>query len=86
MSDEEGAEVVSFPKWNPRVTAEQRFLELAEIARRNPEQFQKVVIGWTALDEGRLDTNYALVGCADTIEFLGVLDLVRNECFRVISR
>lgn len=86
MSDD-GAEIVSFPKWNPRVTAEQRFLELAEIARRRPEQFQKVIIGWVDFDEnGRIDTNYTIVGCANTVEFLGVLDLVRQECYRVVSR
>lgn len=71
------------PNWRKDVDAATRFEELAVMARKQPERFAHVVIGWSndpkPGERGYLQ-NYALVGCEnDTMKLLGLLEMIRME-------
>lgn len=66
-----------FPKWNKQATAAERFRELAAMAEKNPELFERTVIGFMGTKEnGDYYVNYTLTNC-DGIELLGLIELVK---------
>jgi len=67
------------PVWKKDATAEERFLELAQMARQEPERFEKVIIGWVGTRNGKPGaSNYVTVGC-NAIEALGLAELTRRN-------
>lgn len=78
------------PTWRKDVDAATRFDELAIMARKHPEKFSHVVIGWANAPENKAigyQTDYCLVGCnCDTMTFLGLLEMVRMEIHAVTRR
>ena len=83
MADVSNVEI--FPVWNTKASAADRLRELAVMADKHPERFDRMMIGYQGTDPtGRYTINYALSNC-NTIELLGLLELVRNEIFKVTS-
>jgi hypothetical protein len=73
------------PVWNKRSTPAERFTELARLAEANPQKYHHVIVGWAnANDPSGFDTGYTLVNC-DTMQLLGLLELVRAEIFRTTT-
>jgi hypothetical protein len=71
--------VTLLPVWKQDATAEERFLELAHMAREKPERFEKVIVGWVGTHEGQSDrTNYVTTGC-DAIEAIGLATITRRN-------
>ena len=72
------------PVWKNGATAEERFLELAMIARKRPERFEHVIIIWNYTnqkDGDRMRTEYVTSGC-DTMDALGLVELAKEELHR----
>jgi len=59
-------DVVLFPAWNRNVTAAQRLHELALMAEKNPERFQKLFVGWIGSKDGKDYNNDVSVGLTTT--------------------
>lgn len=79
------------PNWNKTVDAATRFEELAVMARKAPEKFAHVIVGWSddpvARKTSGYQVNYCLVGCGnDTMTLLGLVELVRDEIHIVTRR
>lgn len=71
--------VVAIPVWKQGATAEERFLELAQLAREEPERFKKVVVCWWGhRTNGRQADSYISVGC-NVFEVLGMLTIARRR-------
>lgn len=75
-----GAEnVVGLPRWKRDATAEERFLELARLAREEPERFKKAVVCWWGhRNNGKQADGYISVGC-NVFEVLGLLAIGRRR-------
>lgn len=84
MADTSNVEIL--PIWNNRASAADRLRELAVMADKHPGRFERVVIGYQGNDPdtGRYLISYAFANC-NTIELLGLLDLVRNEVVKVTT-
>lgn len=83
MSNLENVEM--FPEWNKRVSAADRLREIALMADKNPEHFDRLVVGWQGMTEkGQLRVRYSLAGC-DTIDLLGLIELVKDELLGVVN-
>lgn len=63
---DEMPDVVLFPKWNHNVTAAQRLHELALIAEKHPQRFQKLFVGWVGEKDGRDYNNDDSIGMTTT--------------------
>jgi hypothetical protein len=84
--------VIEFPNWKARATPEERFLELANIAKRNPERFQRMILVYQEdlpHAKGHINnptiTRYVVGGnneAINTTTALGLLDLGRHELLR----
>lgn len=82
--------VVEFPNWKTFATAEERFLELARIARRNPERFARMIVVYQEdlpKNEGQINpptlTRYICGGeYINTSTALGLLELAKLELLR----
>ena len=71
--------VTSLPVWKRDATAEERFLELAQLAREAPERFEKVLVGWIGVKDGKPDvSNYVTTGC-NALDALGIATLTRRN-------
>lgn len=64
--------VVALPVWKAGATAEERFLELAHLAREKPEMFQKVAVIYAEDTPAELTVRYISVGCR-TLELVGLI-------------
>ena len=64
--------VVSLPVWKCDATPEERFLELAQLAREDPERFKKMVVVWWGVRDGKTTDNYVSTGC-NVFEVIGLL-------------
>lgn len=74
-----------FPVWNKNCSAADRLREIAVIADKYPERFDRLFIGWSGKNEdGKYYLNYALLGC-DTLELLGLIEMLKAEVHRVAS-
>lgn len=71
--------VKGLPVWKKGATAEERFLELAHMARDEPERFEKVIVCWLGTRDGVSGKlSYVTAGC-DALEALGLATMtVRN--------
>ena len=71
--------VTAMPVWKRDASPEERFLELAQMARENPDRFQMVIVCWIGTHQGKQgSSNYVTTGC-DAIQALGLAALtVRN--------
>lgn len=71
--------VKGLPVWKRGATAEERFLELAQMAREEPGRFEKLIVCWLGTRNGVSGKHsYVVAGC-DAIEALGLATLtVRN--------
>jgi len=66
--------VVALPVWKAGATAEERFLELAHLAREKPERFTKVVVIYQEVRSGGdFRVQYVCNGCT-SLEALGLFD------------
>ena len=74
------------PVWKKGATAEERFLELAMMARQNPDRFSKVAVIWSYENEEKamMATRYVSSDMT-TMELLGLLELGRQEVFSFLS-
>lgn len=71
--------VTYFPMWKKDATAEERFLELAQMAHDDPGRFEKVIIGWIGTKEGKPDvSNYISAGCT-ALDALGLVALTQRN-------
>lgn len=61
MSD--NANVVGLPRWKKGATAEERFLELAQMAREDPDRFEHVVVGWYGWRDGVESFGHVTADC-----------------------
>ena len=78
-------DLTPLPIWNKRSTAAERFAELARLAEARPEKYHHVIIGWASSGEPNgFATGYTLINC-DTMQLLGLLDLVRLEIIRTVT-
>lgn len=84
MADTSNVEIL--PVWNTRSSVADRLRELAIMADKAPHKFERMIIGYQGIDPdtGRYLIHYALANC-NTIELLGLLDLVRNEIMKVTA-
>ena len=73
------------PMWKQGATAEERFLELAQIARQHPERFSRLfVVYQEELPDKSTITRYvSLGGCAT--EILGLIELGKFELLKWIN-
>jgi hypothetical protein len=71
------------PIWKANATAEERFMELAMMARKHPERFNKMVViyqedvnkdGWIARYQGSANLT--------TNEILGLLEIAKFEVLK----
>lgn len=76
------------PIWKSEATAEERFNELAMIARKHPERFKRVVVIFEEqlpLESGRTYpdtiTRYVTTGCCATMA-LGVIEAGKQKLLR----
>lgn len=70
------------PIWKKGSTAEEFLLELAMIARKHPERFEKVVlVSQETLPTGQTKVDY-FTRQVSTMEALGVLELGKMEIIR----
>jgi len=74
------------PVWKKNNTAEERFLELAMIARKHPERFNRICVIY---EENKGDdttvTDYTLHNCS-TLELLGLIEIAKQEIFAVVRK
>lgn len=70
--------VPHLPVWKRNATAEERFMELAHMARNRPELFTKFVVVYVEETESGLITNKIRHGCT-TLEELGILHVAMDE-------
>lgn len=71
--------VTAIPVWKRDATAEERFLELAQLARENPERFEKVLVGWIGVKNGKPGVStYVTTGC-NALDALGMATLTRRN-------
>lgn len=74
------------PIWKEGATAEERLLELAMIARKHPERFDKFVIGYQeSFEDGATKTRYMTFN-TETISALGLLRMVDYEILEFTRR
>lgn len=67
------------PSWKLNATAEDRFLELAVMARQHPERFNRLLVVWDYdAPENKTVTRYVSAGC-QTIELLGLLRVAEKR-------
>jgi len=73
------------PIWKKDATACDRLHEVAEIARKFPERFNRLLIAYEeTLDDGSTMTRYSCNG-VDTTTLLGLLEQVKEEV-HVVTR
>ena len=76
------------PVWKFGATAEERFLELAMIAKKNPERFAKVAV----IYEGAADANkltrlrYTSCGVINNNELVGIIDIAKHDIIEDMKR
>lgn len=71
--------VTALPVWKRDATAEERFMELAQMAREDPGRFEKVIIGYLGVKDCKPGvSNYVTTGC-NALDALGLATLtLRN--------
>lgn len=68
------------PVWKRGATPEERFLELAAIAKAHPERFAKMLTVWVEyLDDGEHFKVQYLSDNLETLELLGLLTMTIEE-------
>ena len=76
------------PLWKIGATAEERFLEIAMIARKNPERFSKVVVIYESEEDESKQTKlrFAKCGLRNNTELVGILDIVKHDIIEGMMR
>lgn len=87
-----GAVIDYLPIWKINATAEERFLELASVARKHPERFARtVVIFEEVLPVEKGDTNPCtavrwITSGADNTQALGLLEVGKHHILKFMFR
>ena len=69
------------PIWKKNATPEEKFMELALIARKHPERFDKLVVIWQEAIDESTRTDYT--SNRDLTTTLGLLELGKFEMLKV---
>ena len=78
--------VTYFPYWKAGATAEERLLELAEIARAHPERFDTMIVVYNERTTcNRFLTRYITSGKEGSMHFVGLLEMAKNKLFEWIN-
>ena len=73
------------PVWKQTESAEERFLELAMVARKHPERFGKIVVVYEeTLPSERTVVRQISVGCT-TNEVIGILEIGKMHVYEETS-
>ena len=71
------------PVWKAGATPEERFLELAQIARRHPERFARsIVVYEECKSKDEFLTRYITHGDGGVLAFLGLLEMGKAKLLR----
>lgn len=74
------------PVWKRDATAEERFLELAQIARKHPERFGKIAVAYEeTLANKNTKIRQISSGCT-TNELIGILELAKLQVVEETSK
>lgn len=77
--------VVSFPTWKRNATPVERLEEVLQLAKENPDRFDRVIIGWMTEGEDKgFQVNYAIANLT-TAEMLGLLRLIEWKLQEVVQ-
>lgn len=82
---DEMPDVLLFPEWNDNVTAAQRLRELALMADKYPERFEKLFVGWIGNKNGKAYNNDRSLNM-ETPELLGWLTYWKYDICKRTSR
>lgn len=74
------------PIWKNNATPEERLMELAMMARKNPERFAKMVVFYQEESEHGYRTRYVCSEKLDSISLLGLIELGKDQVLRYIHR
>lgn len=74
------------PIWKNNATPEERLMELAMMARKNPERFAKMVVFYQEESEHGYQTRYVCSEKLDSIQLLGLIELGKDQVLRYIHR
>lgn len=70
------------PIWKANSTPEERFMELALIARKHPESFEKMIVIYQEQSDGYSKTEYCTNNGLDITETLGLIELGKFEVIK----
>lgn len=73
------------PSWKNNATAEDRFNELALMARKNPEKFNNFIVVYQEETATSVSTRYTCSQNIDTNTALGILELAKHEIITYVS-
>lgn len=72
------------PIWKKNATAEEKLMELAIMARKNPECFTQLMVIYQEENEHGFKTRYACDSQSSSIEMLGLIELGKAQLLRNI--
>ena len=70
------------PIWKANSTPEERFMELALIARKHPERFEKMIVIYQEQSEEFSMTRYCTSSGLDIAQTLGIIELGKFEVIK----
>ena len=79
------ASINYLPIWKKNATAEERFLEIAAIARKHPERFNKILVVYEEELPDKNTVTHCACHNASTTELLGLLELGKYEIMKVVT-
>jgi hypothetical protein len=76
------------PIWKKNATPEEKFMELALIARKHPEKFNRMIVVYQQQHDGYTQTRYA-DNELSLIETLGLIEMAKfeiiKECYSLVQ-